>query len=73
MKRLFLIGWLSVAAWAWADDFVDDVYYSPEQAVSRSVETAVTVPYYNEKKIREIVFIPDDTLRTPVDTLAAGR
>ncbi|MCM1034592.1 MAG: hypothetical protein NC038_03245 [Paludibacter sp.] len=72
MKRWYLvIGVLILAFGLTADDFLDDVYYLPELAVQKAMQESITTPYYNSKKIREIVFITDDTLVVSVvDTIA---
>ena len=44
-----------------ADDYLDDVYYSPTTEVMRVAEseTVVHQPYYNKKAMQELVFIED--------------
>ncbi len=50
-----------------ADDYVDDIYYSPEQAVQSKLNDKEIQPTY-DKNVREIVFI-DDTTSAPSDTI----
>ena len=43
-----------------ADDYVDDVYYSPEVILESSNSEADRMqPYYNKKAMQEIVFYED--------------
>lgn len=64
MKRLIIIAFLpllfALPFLAFADDYVDDVYYSSEVFLTRS-DDAVYEPYYNKKAMQEIIFIDDTT------------
>lgn len=71
MRRLLLIGCICSVS-LFADDFVDDVYYLPDMAVWEAMKHSVPEPYYNTKKMREIVFIVNDTSSVPVDTLSVN-
>ncbi len=51
----------------YADDYVDDIYYSPEVALKSKLEKGDIMPTY-DKKVREIVFI-EDTISQPNDTV----
>lgn len=59
-KRFAFILFLGVVVGVSADDYVDDVYYSSDAALSEQTSTQLR-PYYNKKAMQEIVFL-DDTL-----------
>ncbi len=50
-----------------ADDYIDDIYYTPEQALQTKLNDKDIQPTY-DKNVREIVFI-EDTLSQPSDTI----
>ncbi len=69
---LFAILVLALGSWllipiAHADDYIDDIYYTPEQALQSKLNDKDIQPTYN-KNVREIVFI-EDTLSQPSDTI----
>lgn len=68
MKRTLIIAFLFVVVGLMADDYVDDVYYSP-------VEAGLSLPaHYDKAHMKPLVFV-EDTLQAPepmvMDTLAA--
>ncbi len=76
MKRyhyiVFLLVALTLGSWllvpmTYADDFVDDIYYTPTQ-VLKDTTTKELQPVYN-RKVREIVFITDTTASAQNDTI----
>ena len=74
MKRLTIILFLAVLAaplLTRADDYIDDVYYSPE-VVIQSPSEQPRQPYYNKNLMKEIIFLDDDTTATQMpDTVRA--
>lgn len=73
MRRLLLIGCICSVSLFADDYFVDDVYYLPDMEVLwEAMKHSVPEPYYNKKKMREIVFIVNDTSSVPVDTLSVN-
>lgn len=74
MKKMWYIGLvlLALLPWAlWADDFVDDTYYSPEVELSRTTETGAPQhePYYNKRAMQELVFVEDTIAPVATDTI----
>jgi len=43
-----------------ADDYIDDVYYSPEVVITTPAEQP-RKPYYNKSLMKEIIFLDNDT------------
>ena len=72
MKR-FLVAILFVLPMLMlADDYLDDVYYSPQAVLSQADEPEkVYEPYYNKKAMKEIIFLDDTTSAQPRDTVRA--
>lgn len=74
MKRILFISFLLIATFVVADDFVDDVYYSPNRVADADMlNSDRLVPSY-DKHIKEIVFVDDtisqslnDTIRTTIN------
>ncbi len=76
MKRyhyiVFLLVALTLGSWlfvpmTYADDFVDDIYYTPEQVLAPDTAKKELKPVYS-KRVREIVFI-SDTASSQNDTV----
>ncbi|MBQ0034371.1 MAG: hypothetical protein KBS77_03670 [Bacteroidales bacterium] len=67
MKRLLLIGSILCVTAAFADDYVDDLYYSESVAVEQEIMNATLVPHYDKSKMQEVVFIIDE----PTDSISA--
>ncbi len=76
MKRyhyiVFLLGALILGSWllvptTYADDFVDDIYYTPAQVLEADTAKKELKPVYS-KKVREIVFVTD-TASSQNDTI----
>ncbi len=64
MKKLFwvailLAGLFSLPLLTRADDYIDDVYYSPEVVITTPSEQPRR-PYYNKSKMKEIIFLDND-------------
>lgn len=59
---LTLETWL-LASSVYADDFVDDIYYTPSTILQQDTIIQDLKPVY-DKNIREIVFITDTTAQT---------
>ena len=64
MKKLFwvailLAGLFSLPLLTRADDYIDDVYYSPEVVITTPSEQP-SRPYYNKSKMKEIIFLDND-------------
>lgn len=70
MKKLLLICLLPVVGIVSADDFIDDIYYTPSLATQRAIEQTIVTPAY-PKHIREIVFIEDTVPAPTADTVTA--
>ena len=75
MKRLttilFLLTLVAVPLLTRADDYIDDVYYSPEVVIQSPAEQPKK-PYYNKNLMQEIIFLDDDTAATQMpDTVRA--
>jgi len=66
VKRIFLFILLAVVVAVYADDYVDDVYFTPDMAVSdaSSASAQALEPYYDLKNMEEIVFYTD-SVATP--------
>ncbi len=58
--------WLRIPA-AHADDFVDDIYYTPSVAIQRPSDQPIKPTY--DKRVREIVFIEDTVPTQGNDTV----
>lgn len=59
-----LIGGLSGTVYGFADDFVEDAYYWPTYELQKPLDAQQLQPYYNPKKVKELIFIdpaPQDT------------
>ncbi len=61
MKRYVFIVLLSCVVTAFADDYVDDVYYSQKTALLEQLESTHITPQYNKKEMKELVFLSDTT------------
>lgn len=65
MKKLFigitvLAVLMALPLWTHADDYVDDVYYTPEIVLTTTDARDVPQqPYYNKKAMEEIIFLDD--------------
>ena len=64
MKKLFwvailLAGLFSLPLLTRADDYIDDVYYSPEVVITTPSEQPRR-PYYNKSQMKEIIFLDND-------------
>ena len=75
MKRLtvilFLLTLVTAPLLTRADDYIDDVYYSPEVVILSTAEQPKK-PYYNKNLMQEIIFLDDDTAATQMpDTVRA--
>lgn len=68
MKRWLLIASLAMGVSVNADDYINDVYYTPELATRKAMEQTILTPKY-PKNIKEIIFIADSTDTQPLDTL----
>ncbi len=51
-----------------ADDYIDDIYYTPQKAVKKKNAKGEVTPTY-DKKVKEIVFIEDTTSIQTNDTI----
>ena len=83
IKRLLVIVFvllLSLPVFMLADDYIDDVYYSPEVELSNISTTSTPStpysaplhqPYYNKKAMQEIIFIDDTLTQQMPDTVRA--
>ncbi len=75
MKRLLAILALtlvSLPTFMRADDYIDDVYYSPEVEKTQTTTTSdIRQPYYNKKAMVEIIFINDTADNRSTDTVRA--
>jgi len=77
MKKIFLAVTLLAVLFALplltrADDYIDDVYYSPDILLTEmeNIDEADLQPYYNKKNMQEIIFIEDSTSQR-TDTVRA--
>ena len=75
MKRLIIIllpvFLLSLPLLLLADDYIDDVYYSPEVELSNTADQPVRQPYYNKKAMEQIIFVDDTAMQQHPDTVRA--
>lgn len=61
MKRTLIIAFLFVVVGLMADDYVDDVYYSP-------VDAGLSMPvHYDKARMQPLIFV-EDTVPAPVAT-----
>lgn len=71
MRRILVVILLAFTALVSADDFVDDVYFSPQMQLQKQLENPENItPYYN-KNVREIIFITDSSTTASPDTVRA--
>ena len=55
-----------------ADDYLDDIYYTPQVVLAQTDERdQIHKPYYNKKAMEEIIFLEDTTAAQPTDTVRA--
>ncbi len=69
---MFFVVAMAIGSWllvpsTYADDFVDDIYYTPAQVLEADTAKKELKPVYS-KKVREIVFITD-TASSQNDTI----
>ncbi len=68
MRKLFILVMLIGAAFVCADDYIDDIYYSPSMDTRKSSE-----PQPNYKNgMKEIIFIEDDSTQS-ADTVSQSQ
>ena len=69
MKRCLVLLMLPLVSSAFADDYIDDLYYTESTAVEQSISKGDIKPTYNKKNMQKLVFIEDTPADLPADTL----
>ena len=69
MRRCLVILLMVCAIGVVADDFVDDVYFTPQEQLRKQLENPQNLtPYYN-KNAKEIIFLTDTVANPTPDTV----
>ena len=63
-----ILSGLAMSTTLFADDYIDDVYYSQQVAFEEELRQASITPFYNKKSMLELRFVEDTIPVSVADT-----